>query len=190
MASYKSVFMVSVVTLFNSQAALAEIWLESPTVIGKSETVNRGYAGLKWTLGQALTPEVVLGVRRAIVHPDGETAGGDISFSFNLVGGLHPEKLRVKLFNGMDNIQRELSGGYDFNKGFYGGLAIQGPYYNLGVDYHFTQSTPWETYFILNTLKAYNKPAATLVCGPYDVLNEGMCEIGHAHLFPPVERPQ
>lgn len=181
MAAYKNVFMVILVTLFSSQIALADSIFVAPTVIGESETVNRGYAGLKWTLGQGLTPEVVVGLRRAIVHPDGETEGGDISFSFNLVGGLHPEKLRVKLFNGMDNIQRELSGGYDFNKGFYGGLAIQGRYYNLGVDYHFTQVMPWEAYFILNTLKAYNKPARTLICPLYSVLDGEMCDAEHAH---------
>lgn len=190
MNSCKSVFLLGSLSFIYTQVVLADLILEAPTVISESKTVNRGYAGLQWTLGQGLTPNVVLGLRRAIVHSDGETQGGDISFSFNLIGGLHPEKLRVKFFNGRENIQGEVGGGYDFTKGFYGGLGIQGPYSNLGVDYLFTKGRTWEAYFILNTLKAYNKPAATLLCEPYEVLNAGICEIWHAHLNPDPLGPQ
>lgn len=131
------------------------------------DTVNRGYLGLKWTLGKGTTPAVVVGVRRAIVKSNGDTQGGDISFSFNLAGGPSPDKVRVKYFNGQENVQGEVGGGYDFSKGGFAGIGVQGPFVNLGVDYLFSQASHWEPYFILNTLKKYDKPSGsttTLSC--------------------------
>ena len=152
------------------------------TTGGTKDTVNRGDAGLKWTLGQGLTPAVVVGLRRASVDPDGDTQGGDISFSFSLAGGPKPEKLRVKYFNGQENVQGEVGAGYDFYKGFFAGLSVQGPYSNLGVDYLMTQrgGAPWEPFFMLNTLKEYDKPPAgttTLSCEPPSELSGGMCVV-------------
>jgi hypothetical protein len=123
-----------------------------------TDTVNRGYAGLKWTLGEGLTPAVVVGYRHARVQSNGDTQGGDVSFSLNLVDGVHPGKLRAKYFNGQENVQGEVGGGYDFTKGIFAGMGVQGPYTNLGVDYLFTAGSSWEPYFMLNTLKKYDKP--------------------------------
>ena len=143
------------------------------------DTVNRGYVGLKWTLGQGLTPAVVVGLRRATVKSNGDTRGGDISFSFNLAGGPRPDKLRVKYFDGREKAQGEVGAGYDFSKGVFAGLGVQGPYSNLGVDYLFTQDARWEPYFMLNTLKEYDKPSGggttTLSCPTGFILSGSTC---------------
>lgn len=128
------------------------------TVSGTTDTVDRGYAGLEWTLGEGLTPAVVVGYRHARVQSNGDTQGGDISFSFNVISGFHPGKLRAKYFNGQENVQGEVGGGFDFAKGVFAGVGVQGPYTNLGVDYLFTTGSPWEPYFMLNTLPGYDKP--------------------------------
>jgi hypothetical protein len=158
-------------SLLPTSAALAGIVSPAPTatITGSDKnTVNRGYAGLKWTLGKGYVPAVVIGFRRAEVKSGGDTQGGDISFSVNLAGGVQPDKLRVKYFNGQNDVQGEGGAGYDFAHGFFVGLGVQGPYSNLGVDYLFgTQASPFEPYFILHTLKKYDTPSGrttTLSC--------------------------
>src|SRR3989338_2061637 len=136
----------------------------SPTVTTTSvagsntDTVNRGYAGLKWTLGEGLTPAVVVGYRHARVESNGDTQGGDVSFSFNLLNGFQPGKLRAKYFNGQENLQGEVGAGFDFTKGIFAGVSAQGPYINLGADYLFNLAAPFEPYLMLNTLRKYDKP--------------------------------
>lgn len=182
----KNLVLLGFITVLPASIALAGKGPPPPTVttIGASkDTVNRGYAGLKWTLGQGLTPAVVVGFRRATVKSNGDTQGGDISFSFNLVGGPKPDKLRVKYFNGQENAQGEVGAGYDFSKGVFAGVGVQGPYSNLGVDYLFTQGAPWEPFFMLNTLKKYDKPSGsttTLSCPPPFEL------LGNTCVFPEV----
>jgi len=147
-----------------------------------TDTVNRGYAGLKWTLGESLTPAVVVGYRHARVESNGDTRGGDVSFSFNLLGGFQPGKLRAKYFNGQENLQGEVGGGFDFTKGIFAGVSAQGPFVNLGADYLFNAVAPFEPYLMLNTLKKYDKPqggtaGTTLSCNPGDGVPDvnGMC---------------
>ena len=176
-----NIAMLGLIAMLPSSVALAGKGPPPPTVttIGASkDTVNRGYAGLKWTLGQGLTPAVVVGLRRATVKSNGDTRGGDISFSFNLAGGPRPDKLRVKYFDGREKAQGEVGAGYDFSKGVFAGLGVQGPYSNLGVDYLFTQDARWEPFFMLNTLKKYDKPSGgttTLSCPSPFVLSGETC---------------
>jgi hypothetical protein len=148
--------------------------------------VDNGYGGLKWTLDGGLAPEVVVGYRHAQVDTNGDTQGGDISFSFKVFGGLQPGKIRVKYFNGKEYLQGEVGAGYDFAKGAFAGISAQGPYSNAGVDYHFSASSPLEPYLLLNSLGIYNKPqghttiitpttTTTLSCPPGSTLNGNFC---------------
>jgi hypothetical protein len=145
-----------------------------------TDSVSRGYVGLKWTLGEGLTPAVVIGYRQARVKSSGDTQGADISFSFNVAGGLRPDKLRAKYFSGRENLQGELGAGYDFTKGIFAGVSAQAPYTNAGVDYLFMASAPWQLYVMLNTLKKYDKPqgdttTTTLSCPAPFVLAGTAC---------------
>jgi hypothetical protein len=106
---------------------------------------NIGYGGVKWTLGDSILPEIVAGYRYASVTSSGATQGGDLSISVKITGKtelnnlIHLGKLRAKYLNGINYLQGEVGGGWDFAKnGVFAGIGAQGPYVNAGVDYDFT----------------------------------------------------
>jgi hypothetical protein len=106
---------------------------------------NIGYGGVKWTLGDSIIPEIVAGYRYASVTSSGATQGGDLSISVKITGKtelnnlIHLGKLRAKYLNGINYLQGEVGGGWDFAKnGVFAGIGAQGPYVNAGVDYDFT----------------------------------------------------
>jgi hypothetical protein len=152
------------------------------TTSSASRNVDNGYAGLKWTLGGSFIPEVVVGFRHANVSTNGDTYGGDISFSFQVWGGLQPGKLRLKYFNGADYMQGEVGGGYDFKKGFFAGIGGKAPFSNVGVDYHFNDSVPLVPYFMLDSIGQYRKPRVNTIitCPSGQSFNpvSGMCAGG------------
>ena len=150
----------------------------SPTLVGTSKTSNKGYAGLRWDIPGELAPALVLGVRRAKVESDGDTQGGDISFSMSLAGGVKPGKLRLKGFTGQENYQWELGGGYDFSaKGVFFGPSINFPYVNLGADWQ--PGLGLKAYGMLHTLDGYNEPGATPTCNAGGTYNStsGLCDV-------------
>ncbi len=123
--------------------------------------VDNGYGGLKWTFDGGIAPEIIVGYRHAEVTSNGYAQGADISFAFKVFDGLQPGKLRIKYFDGSDYMQGEVGGGYDFGKGgFFAGIGGNAPFSNLGVDYNFSQPSPLEPYFMLDSLGQYTKPHA------------------------------
>jgi hypothetical protein len=152
----------------NSEAAPAP----EPTYTesGSSTNVNMGYGGLKWTLGESYVPEIVGGYRYASVTSSGATQGTDISIAFKVTGNMqlddfiHLGKLRAKYLNGMDYLQGEVGGGWDFaKKGLFAGISAQGPYANTGVDYDFASKSTFgkslSPYMEFNSIGIYNTPA-------------------------------
>ena len=149
----------------------------SPTTKGD----DVGYGGLKWTMGAGLIPEIVAGYRHAEVASNGDTQGADISIAFKVNPALplseiiQPGKLRAKYFNGIDFLQGEMGGGYDFaKKGAFVGIGAQGPYVNAGVDYNLSTNSPFSTFLMFNSLGIYNRPhrtTTTLTCAPNRVLD-------------------
>ena len=146
--------------------------LPTPTYIesGSSTNVNMGYGGLKWTLGESYVPEIVGGYRYASVTSSGATQGTDISIAFKVTGNMqlndfiHLGKLRAKYLNGMDYLQGEVGGGWDFaKKGLFAGISAQGPYANTGVDYDFASKSTFgkalSPYMEFNSIGIYNTPA-------------------------------
>ena len=105
------------------------------SVSSVSSTDNKVYAGLKWTLNEGIKPQAVIGFRHAGIGYQGHTDGGDISLSAKFIDGFQLDKARLKYFNGGNDVQGELGGGYDFSKGLFIGGSAKGPYINLGVDY-------------------------------------------------------
>jgi len=151
-------------SLFSPAVTYAGFASVAPTVTtigGGTNTVNRGYVGLKWTLGAGVTPAVVVGFRHARVQSNGDTKGGDVSFSFNLVDGIHAGKIRTKYFNGQEKVQGEVGAGFDFTHGIFIGAGVNAPYSNVGLDYLFSSGSPWQPFFMLDTLKKYNKSPST-----------------------------
>ena len=139
------------------------------TETNTSANSNMGYGGVKWTLGDSLVPEWVAGYRFASVTNNGATQGGDLSLSVKITGKtqlnnlIHLGKLRAKYFNGIDYLQGEVGGGWDFAKnGVFAGVSAQGPFVNTGVDYDFTGvnsfSKSFSPYTGFNSIGIYSKP--------------------------------
>lgn len=156
-----------------------------PATINQSsdtDSENRVYAGLKWTLNKGAKPEAVIGYRHARVKSNGDVHGGDISFSFSLLDAFQAGKIRTKYFDGKEKVQGEISAGYDFANGLFIGAGAKAPFSNIGVDYSLSGNSAWEAYFSLDTLKKYDKPRknTTLSCNSGDTLNNatGQCTVG------------
>ncbi|MBQ0725588.1 MAG: hypothetical protein KBT51_09355 [Cycloclasticus sp.] len=147
-----------------------------PSYTSDTDTDDSVYAGLKWTLNKGTKPEVVVGYRHARVKSNGDVDGGDLSFSFTLLDGFKPGKIRTKYFDGKEKAQGEVSVGYDFANGLFVGAGAKAPYSNLGVDYLLSADNPWEAYFILDTLKEYDVPRKKANCPEGYTFNSGTCE--------------
>ncbi|NOU40876.1 MAG: hypothetical protein HOO85_06330 [Methylotenera sp.] len=147
----------------------------TPTQTSESSIHNSIYAALKWTFGESFKPEAVVGLRHAKVDSNGDTDGSDISISTKFIGGFELGKLRAKYFNGNETIQGEIGGGYDFVKGIFAGVGVKAPYSNIGVDYQYSNENHWLPYFMLDTLKKYDKPHQTLTCPANNTLNGNTC---------------
>jgi len=132
-----------------------------PTIvpsIASSTNDNRAYAGLKWSLSGGIKPEAVLGFRHANINSNGDTDGGDISISAKFIDGIQPGQIRAKYFNGKEDVQGELGGGYDFTQGIFGGVSIHLPYSNVGLDLFPNAQTKFDPYVQIDTIKGNNKP--------------------------------
>lgn len=127
-------------------------------------SVNRAYLGLKLTLNEGVKPEVVVGFRHSRVESSGDTQGGDASLSMKVFDLFQLGKIRAKYFNGQESLQGEVSGGWDFTKGFFAGLGVKAPHSNIGVDYLPKASNNFEPYIIIDTLKKNDKPNKTQTC--------------------------
>jgi hypothetical protein len=130
----------------------------SMPIMAVPDSVNRAYAGLKWTLNEGIQPEVVVGFRHSRVESGGNTQGGDVSLSMKIFNVFQLGKLRAKYFNGQESVQGEVSGGFDFTKGLFAGFGIKAPHSNFGVDFLPKASNTFEPYFMIDTLKRNDKP--------------------------------
>jgi len=125
----------------------------------QSSTDDSVYAALKWTFGDGIKPEAVLGFRHAKIDSTGDTNGGDLSISAKFIDGFQLSKFRAKYFDGKENIQGEIGAGFDFNKGLFTGISVHAPYSNLGIDLLPFAKDKLETYIQIDTIKSDNKPA-------------------------------
>ena len=134
--------------------------------ISQTNTDNRAYAGLKWTLNEGIKPQAVIGFRHAKTESNGDTDGGDISISAKFIDGFQLGKLRAKYFNGKENTQGEVGAGYDFMNGLFAGVGVHAPYSNIGLDLLPTAKDKIEPYFQLDTIKRIDKPILPILIVP------------------------
>jgi hypothetical protein len=129
---------------------------------------NSIYTALKWTFGEGIKPEALLGFRHAKIVSNGDTDGGDLSISAKFIDGFQLSKFRVKYFDGKEKVQGEVGGGYDFNKGLFTGVGVHAPYSNLGIDLFPFAKDKLETYIQIDTIKKNDKPPykETLILPP------------------------
>lgn len=120
---------------------------------------NSVYAALKWTFGDSIKPEALLGFRHAKTDSNGDTDGGDLSVSAKFIDGFQLGKLRGKYFNGKENVQGEMGGGYDFTKGLFVGVGVHAPYSALGIDLLPSAREKFEPFVQIDTIGRYRKPS-------------------------------
>lgn len=142
--------------------ASPQLFAAPPPSINTSINDNRAYAGLKWSLSGGIKPEAVLGFRHANINSSGDTDGGDISISAKFMDGFQPGQIRAKYFNGKEDVQGEVGGGYDFIQGIFGSLGVHAPYSNLGLDLLPNAQTKFNPYVQVDSIKGNNKPSPTL----------------------------
>ena len=139
-----------------------------------SRVHNSIYTALKWTFGEGIKPEALLGIRHAKIVSNGDTDGGDLSISAKFIDGFQLSKFRVKYFDGKENVQGEVGGGYDFNKGLFTGIGVHAPYSNLGIDLLPFAKDKLETYIQIDTIKKNDKPSQQ-TCPEGTILINGNC---------------
>jgi hypothetical protein len=127
--------------------------------VSQSKIHNSVYAALKWTFGEGIKPEALLGFRHAKTVSNGDTDGGDLSISAKFIDGFQLSKFRAKYFDGKENVQGEIGGGYDFNKGLFTGIGVHAPYSNLGIDLLPFAKDKLETFIQIDTIKKNDKPS-------------------------------
>ena len=138
----------------------------------------------KWTLNEGIKPQAVVGYRHARTESNGDTDGGDVSISAKIIDGFQLGKLRAKYFNGKENVQGEVGGGYDFNKGLFTGIGVHAPYSLIGLDLHpFITDNKLEPYIQIDTNKRYKKSNDTAsTC----VLTEGWIGVTSSDFSDPI----
>jgi hypothetical protein len=128
-------------------------------ISSESTTHNSVYAALKWTFGEGIKPEALIGFRHAKTDSNGDTDGGDLSISAKFIDGFQLGKIRAKYFNGNENAQGEIGGGYDFSKGLFAGVGVHAPYSSLGIDFLPLAGYRFEPFIQIDTIGRYRKPS-------------------------------
>ena len=150
--------LISLLTLSASAFAGGGGYDLIPGTASGTLTDNRIYAGLKWTLNEGIKPQAVIGYRHARTESNGDTDGGDLSISAKIIDGFQLGKLRAKYFNGKENVQGEVGGGYDFTKGLFAGIGVHAPYSTLGIDFLPLAKDRFEPFIQIDTIGRYRKP--------------------------------
>ena len=112
------------------------------TIPGGSETQtqNRAYAGLVWTLQEktSVIPDLTIGFRSLRVKSSNSVQGGDISARFKLKNGISFDSTRLSFVGGERDVLGNIGIGYSIaNSSFLGTLAVQGAYSRIGSDFEF-----------------------------------------------------
>ena len=105
-----------------------------------TETENRAYAGLVWTLGEktSMMPDLSLGFRSLRVKSSNSVEGGDLSVRIKLDGGISFDSTRLSYVGGERDVMGNIGIGYsNTNSSLLGTAAVQGAYTRVGSDYEF-----------------------------------------------------
>ncbi len=106
-----------------------------------TDTQNRAYAGLIWTLKDKASwiPDLTLGFRSLRVKSSDSVSGGDISARIKLSGGIAFDSFVLSYAGGNRDILGNLGAGYSFtNNSLLGTVGVQVPYTRVGTDFQFS----------------------------------------------------
>ena len=148
-------------------SANANAGIPPTTITHKSntDTENRVYAGLVWTLQEkmSLIPDLTLGFRSLRVKSSDSVEGADISARIKLKDGVAFDSTRLVYVGGERDILGNIGIGYsNTNSSLLGTVAIQGPYSRVGTDFEFTNKK-FVPYLELLTLDKPNKVNKTTI---------------------------
>jgi hypothetical protein len=130
-----------------------------------TDTENRVYAGLVWTLQEkmSLIPDLTLGFRSLRVKSSDSVEGADISARIKLKDGVAFDSTRLVYVGGERDILGNIGIGYsNTNSSLLGTVAIQGPYSRVGTDFEFTNKK-FVPYLEVLTLDKPNKVNKTTI---------------------------
>lgn len=138
----KIVFLTFICSLIVGVNSFAGVSIDPIIVPGKSqtETENRAYAGLVWTLQEQMSwiPDLTVGFRSLRVKSSDSVNGGEISARIKLKDGISFDSTRLSYVGGERDVLGNVGIGYSAtNSSFLGTLAVQGAYTRLGTDYQF-----------------------------------------------------
>ena len=147
-----------------------------------TETENRAYAGLVWTLGEkaSMTPDLSLGFRSLRVKSSNSVEGGDLSIRIKLDGGISFDSTRLSYVGGERDVMGNIGIGYsNTNSSILGTAAVQGAYTRVGSDYEFANQK-FVPYLEVLTADKPNKVdkgvgSTTYECPPGESLINGVC---------------
>ncbi|MDG4867861.1 hypothetical protein P8631_07595 [Guyparkeria sp. 1SP6A2] len=140
---------------------------------------TRAYAGVKWTFGKSVIPEVLVGVRSAERQSDGDVRGAQLSLSYDLAT-TQLGKLKLQALDGNESVQATAGIGYSFmDSAPLVSLGAHGNYLFGGVDLLIGPNRP-DFHIGIDTLDSPDLPKArtNYSCDEFFTYNPGtgLCE--------------
>ena len=105
-----------------------------------TDTQNRAYAGLIWTLKDRTSwiPDLTFGFRSLRVKSSDSVNGGDISARIKLSDGIAIDSVALSYVGGKRELLGNVGAGYSFtNTSILGTIGLQGAYTRIGTDFQF-----------------------------------------------------
>ena len=154
-----------------------------------TDTQNRVYAGLIWTLKDKTSwiPDLTFGFRSLRVKSNDSVNGGDVSTRIKLSNGIAVDSVVLSYVGGNRDILGNVGAGYSLtNTSFLGTVGVQGQYARIGTDFQFTDKR-FTPYLELLTIDKQNNVSRTITsgtstpasfsCPPGYVLNGSTCSL-------------
>ncbi len=125
----------------------------------QTQTENRAFAGLVWTLKDKFSfiPDLTVGVRSLRVKSSDSVNGAEISARIKFQGGVALDSTRLSYIGGQRDFLGNLGVGYSFsNASILGTVAAQSAYSRVGTDFQFSDKSFVPYFELLTVDKPHN----------------------------------
>ena len=140
-------------------AGRPDLTLDALVTDGPSE--SKAFVGLNWSLGESVTPELILGLANGKTKVDGKVQGSKIAIHIDIASGFTLSKVKATALYGKADAMGELGGGYNFsNSELIGVVGLNTRNLAVGVDINMDME--FSPYVDLNTIGAF--PGTSLSC--------------------------
>lgn len=169
-----AIFLVGLLVHGTASAGFPAPTTTTSDPITTEDTDTRAFAGMRWTLGKSVMPELLAGVQSTEIDSDGDAKGMQASISYDLATmGLG--KLRFEALTGNETSQATFGVGYSFaSQSPFVGMGVRGNHLFGGVDYLFGPATP-EFFIGIDTMDSIDEPVPACDSGSYNP-ESGLCE--------------